>query len=157
MNVVRSDFSVFSCLCMIRRCKTSIPDLIAVIYTYPLTIFPCSDFSRYFLHVLASAFVLDIKELLYAWGVGFILKDGDKSPCVKWLFGFFRSTLFFLLLTYCQKGSCPQKQRAITLSFLARLPLKEHTWSSAWLFRPIKFECFILCRKPPYSNPCISQ
>lgn len=88
MNVVSSDFCVFSCLCMNGRCKAYIPDFIVVIYASPLKIFPYSAFSRYFLHLLMCPFLLDIKELLYAWGVGLILKDGDKSPSVNCLFVF---------------------------------------------------------------------
>jgi len=55
---------------------------------HPPAIFACSAFSRYFLHLRACAFLLDIKELTYAWGAGLILKDGDKSPCVNRLFVF---------------------------------------------------------------------
>lgn len=58
-----------SSLCMKRRCKTSILDVIVVISTSPLTIFLYNAFSRYFLHLLACAFLLDSEELVHAWGL----------------------------------------------------------------------------------------
>lgn len=78
-----------------RKMKDFPPWFYCCYLCFPPTIFLYSAFSRYFLHLLACAFLLDIKELFYAWGVGLILKDGDKSLCMSWLFVFFWVHMFF--------------------------------------------------------------